>query len=170
VLDGVNNVGFDLTGGMNADQRDLHIAQVGILPPPNGSAATSSPNLTLGYLDHILFHLNSIANAPGVTAQLQQQIAPMPQEIARVKGWLSQVRADAKQIAAIGVNDPRFQQASTLALLNDMALNADYALNGQIDPTTGQLQYPGIRQITNSIQGLVTFYLKSCQGTSCANA
>jgi serine/threonine protein kinase len=169
VLDGVNNVGFDLPAGVNADQRDLHIAQVGILAP-NGNNATTSANLTLGYLDHILFHLNSIANAPGVTTELQQQIAPLPQEIARVRGWLSQVRADAKQIAAIDPNSPQYQQASTLVLLNDMAINADYALNGQINPTTGQLQYPGIRQISASIQGLVTFHLKPCQGASCANA
>jgi serine/threonine protein kinase len=153
VIDGMNN----LPAGIAFDQRDTPIAEHGLLAPNQNS---------FGYIDHTTFHLVSVAASPGVTPDMQKQASSINQQLVNVRGWLEQVRKDAQQLVML--SDQQYQQASTLALLNDMELNADYAYNGQINPTTGQVQHAGIRQIVNEIQQLVVFNLQPCpQGKAC---
>lgn len=105
-----------------------------------------------GYLDHIVLHLNGLTSSPGANSFLQQRVAQIIAAINTVNGWLEQMRQDAKQLAAI-INKQLQQQA--LTLLNDMAIKASFALNGENNPVTGNVQ-EGVDWIYQTIQSLAT--------------
>ena len=74
-----------------------------------------------------------------------------------VNGWFKQIRKDAIQLVAM--KDDQLQNQQTSTLLNDIAKNANYALNGEIDPVTGNTQM-GVERIYEAIQGLATMDIK----------
>lgn len=106
-----------------------------------------------GFLHHMIFHLNGLTSSPGANNLIREHADQILAAANTVNGWFEQIRQDAKQLAAM--KDVQLQKQLTLTLLNDIAKNANFALNGEIDPVTGNLQM-GIERIYEAIQGLAT--------------
>ncbi len=151
ILDVVDGKTLLQKDGFQLDARDTQIAQIGLI---DGQGQTGD------FIDHVIFHLTTVAQSPGVTLAAQKQITQIVNELSVVKVWLEQVRTDAKTL--IPLSEQQYAQTSTLKLLNEMALGANYAYNGQTDPTTGQVIHAGIRQISQEIQQLATWNLQAC--------
>jgi hypothetical protein len=77
--------------------------------------------------------------------------------INRVKNSLEQIHQDAKQLLMMAPD--QLVQASTLSLVDDMVMQAQFAYSGQFDPLTGQTQ-GGVLWICNTIQRMATFEVK----------
>ena len=71
-----------------------------------------------------------------------------------MKGWLDQVRLDAKKLVNMPVN--QLTSPGALSILDEMETQARYAYIGQLDPTTNQL-HDGVVQIHYNIQFLAAF-------------
>ncbi len=69
-------------------------------------------------------------------------------------GILTQARQDAKQLLAM--KKTQLLQPAALAILNDLATQAQNAYTGQINPTTGQSD-EGALWTYNNLQRLVAF-------------
>nr|HET6902902.1 protein kinase [Ktedonobacteraceae bacterium] len=107
-----------------------------------------------GYLYHINKHLQGIVQAPGATAAQQKLAGQIDNGLNIMSNTLNQIHNDAKQL----INMPQNQLLSnaSLTLLNDMATQADYAFNGQINAGTNQKQGGAVEIYQNS-QRLATF-------------
>lgn len=149
VLDGIGAVQQDLPTGTGPDQRDANVAQIALIDTPG----QTPPD----YVNHIIFHLNSIAQFPGASSGTRQLVNQIINAVNAVHSSLETVRNDAKQLVQLG--DQQLAQTSSLALLNEMATAAEHAYAGQIDPVTGQMQHEGVLQIYSDIQQLVSFQL-----------
>ncbi len=147
VLDGMGGVQHDLPPGLNPDQRDAAIARIALIDTPN----STPPD----FLNHVIFHLNSIAQFPGATSDLRQRAGQILTSMGMMHPWLEKVKKDAIAL----LNDQQLNQPSSLANLNDLVNQAAYAYSGQVDPLTGQLQHEGVQQLYNDIQHLATFQL-----------
>jgi hypothetical protein len=64
-----------------------------------------------------------------------------------------QIRQDTKQLVAM--KDEQLHQQQALTLLNDIEYNANFTLNGEIDPVTGNTQ-KGVEWMYEAIQSLAT--------------
>jgi len=109
-----------------------------------------------GHITHIGLHLNGIAQAPGASPEQVKRAIEINKDLNPIKAWLVQMRVDARQLAVM--NDAQLAQAQ--ALRNDLAIQADYAVNGRVDPATQALQ-PSVRQICNTIELLANFDVMS---------
>ncbi len=147
VLDGISGVQHDLPPGFNPDQRDTNVAKIALIDTPN----QTPPD----FLDHVIFHLNSIAQFPGTPNDLRQRTGLILNSTGMLQTWLESVRKDAIAI----LNDQQLNQPTTLSTFNDLANNAELAYSGQVDPITLQVQHNGVVQIYNDIQRLATFQL-----------
>jgi len=81
------------------------------------------------------------------------------QEINNVHGWLEAVRADAKML--VNMNNVQLSQSGALMILDDLLLQATYALNGKFNPDT-RMTLEGVAQIHYDIQKLATFDVVPC--------
>jgi hypothetical protein len=106
-----------------------------------------------GYLQHMSIHLIGLASSPGVNGLMRKHATQILAAANIVNGWFERIRQDAKQLAAM--KDEQLQQQQTLTLLTDIAKNANFALNREIDPVTGNMQM-GIERMYEAIQGLAT--------------
>jgi hypothetical protein len=106
-----------------------------------------------GYLQHMSVHLMGVASSPGSNNLMQVQAAQILASVNIVNGWFKQIRKDAIQLVAMKDEQLQNQQISTL--LNDIAKNANFALNGEFDQVTGNTQM-GVERIYEAIQGLAT--------------
>jgi transcriptional regulator with XRE-family HTH domain len=106
-----------------------------------------------GYLDHMVYHLYGLTSSPGANTLMREHGAQILTAANTVNGWLEQIRQDARQLATM--TDEQLQKQQTLTLLNDIANNANFALNGEIDPVTGHTQM-GVAWIYETIQSLAT--------------
>ncbi len=152
-LDGIPYVGRDLPATIASPVLvDSRMGRIGLL---QFNPLQNPP----GYLDHIVLHLNGLTSSPGANSFLQQRAAQIIAAINTVNGWLEQIRQDAKQLAAM--LDEHQQQA--LTLLNDMATKASFALNGESNPVTGNMQ-EGVERIYQAIQSLATMDIMRYRG------
>jgi transcriptional regulator with XRE-family HTH domain len=151
-LDGISYVWKDLPAASPV-LVDSRIGRIGLL---QFTPLQNPP----GYLDHIVLHLNGLTSSPGANSFLQQRAAQIIAAINTVNGWLEQIRQDAKQLAAI--IDKQLQQQA-LTLLNDMATKASFALNGENNPVTGNMQ-EGVEWIFQAIQSLATMDIMLYRG------
>lgn len=143
-LDGIPYVWRDLPATISSPVLlDDHIGRIGILE----SVPQQDPP---GYIDHIILHLNGLVSSPGADPALQGHIAQVITAMNTVNMWLEHVRQDAKQLLAM--TDQQLQQQA-LAILNDMVMTANFALNGKTDPVTGTTQ-EGVEWITQAIGSL----------------
>ena len=91
-----------------------------------------------GYLDHMAIHLTGLVDAPGATSQeirLANQIHTM---LSAATGFLQNMRTNAQHL--LQMTNAQLQQASALALLNDLVTQANDAYVGVANPATGQAQ------------------------------
>ena len=130
-------------------------------PPPAASRLASVGLIDVNganqnpasYLDHIVYHLSGLLEAPGSTAGVRKSAAQIVAALNNVQAWLEKLRAGAKQIVAM--TDTRLGQPGALALLNDMVDQANHAFAGDIDPITGEMR-EGVTWIHEHLQSLAT--------------
>jgi eukaryotic-like serine/threonine-protein kinase len=131
---------------------DPKIAQVGLLEL---DPARQNPP---GYLYHIALHVNGVLASPGVTQDQRHLATQIDAAMNTVKAEFEQMRRDAIQL--VGMNDAQLALPSSLALLDDMAIQANNAYIGHNDPASGQFQM-GVSQISQYVQRLATFEVKT---------
>ncbi len=130
---------------------DRQIAQVGLLEL---DPARQNPP---GYLYHIVLHVNGVLGSPGATQDQRRLATQIDTAMNSVKAELEQMRHDAVQLVAM--SDAQLALPSSLALLDDMATQANNAYMGHNDPASGQFQM-GVSQISQNVQRLATFEVK----------
>jgi len=107
-----------------------------------------------GYLFHVSKHLRAITQSPDATAHQHKLAETINNALNDVKGWLDQVRLDAKKLVNMPVNQST--RPGALSILDEIETQARYAYIGQLDPTTNQL-HDGVVQIHYNIQFLAAF-------------
>jgi serine/threonine protein kinase len=109
------------------------------------------------YIARTANELIRLKTSPGVTLEMQTIASNDSKALyGHVMNWLENVREDAKQLGMM--TRAQVFQPSTQFILEDMAAQANYAVIGQFDPATGEVQ-PGVGQIYYDIQRLATFDL-----------
>ena len=89
-----------------------------------------------GYLVHITLHLDGAISSPGISADQKALAGQIDVALTRVITPLFQkVHDDAARL--VKMNDAQLQTSQALSLLSDMATNANAAISGPVDPTTG---------------------------------
>ncbi len=106
-----------------------------------------------GYLYHIDLHLNGVVNSPGATPEQSHLAIQISNDLNNVKGWLQQVRQDAKQLVTMPAQNLLSNNA--LTLLDNMETNARYAYVGKLDPSSNRVE-GGVTQVYYSSQALAT--------------
>ncbi len=106
------------------------------------------------YLGKVRANLSMLGQAPGATRSLIQQVNSINSAIDRIKNWLGQVQADARQL--VKMTPTQLLLPSTRFLLDAMQTSAFYAYTGSLDPSANKLQ-EGATQIHFDIQQLATF-------------
>ncbi len=156
-LDGSPNVSIDVPGGaIDADKTISQVALLSVVPAQkNLTDVTHNPP---GYLDHVQLHLQGVVGAPDATPQMRAIANKIILELQNAKIWLTQVRADARQLVTMDAN--QLAQPSSLTLLNNMLTNATYAYIGQLNPQTDQGS-PGVTQAHYDIQQLAALTFTS---------
>jgi eukaryotic-like serine/threonine-protein kinase len=154
-LDGTPNVHLDVSPGTTVTA-DPTITKVGLLtvdPTRQGVAqflATNPP----GDLDHMRLHLSQLNRAPDATPQMHALSQEIIVALDNVKGWLQQVRTDARQL--FHMTPDQLAQPAARAILNDLVTQATYAYIGQLDPITNTVK-PGVLQAHYNVLKLATF-------------
>jgi len=107
-----------------------------------------------GCLKHVALHTNGVASSPGSNTSLRQQAAQITTAIGYITAWLEKVRQDITKL--IVMTNQQLQQPEAGKLLNDMALNATLAWNGQGGQSGGIGQEDGVQWVYLHIQRLTT--------------
>jgi tRNA A-37 threonylcarbamoyl transferase component Bud32 len=107
-----------------------------------------------GYVYLIQTHLNGTILAPEATADQHHLAVQINGAIDSARQALTVVYQDAKRLLALPT--AQFLQASALAIMDDLATQAQYAYTGQPDPSTGATR-GGSLWIYNNFQRLATF-------------
>ncbi len=154
-LDGIPNVHIDVPPGTPVTV-DPIIARVSLLtvdPTHQGVAqflATNPP----GDLDHMRLHLSQLNRAPDATSQMHTLSQEIIVTLDNVKGWLQQVRTDAKQL--FYMTPDQLAQPEARAVLDDLVTQVTFAYIGQLDPATNTVK-PGVLQAHYNVLKLATF-------------
>lgn len=154
-LDGLPNVHLDVSPGSPV-VADPAIAQVALLTVDStrqGAKQYLDTNPP-GDLDHMQLHLSQLNRAPDATPQMHILSREIVDVLNNVKGWLQQVRTDAKQL--YNMTPDQLTQPAAHALLDDLVSQATYAYIGQLDPITNIVK-PGVLQIHYDVLKLATF-------------
>jgi hypothetical protein len=115
------------------------------------------------YIDRLNDQLIGLIRAPGLTPQMHALAIQTQTALTKnLPFWLGKVRQDAKQL--VMMNHTQLLQLSTLALLDDMLMQALYAFIGQLNPDTSQIQ-AGAVQIHYNVQRLATLDVKPYSGS-----
>jgi eukaryotic-like serine/threonine-protein kinase len=156
-LDGTSFIGSDVPTG-TPFLADSHIAQVALLgPKPQdleapGYVYQNQP--PPGYVYLIQTHLNGAILSPQATPAQHQLAVQISTNIDSTRQELTQIYQDAKQL--LPLSNAQLLQPSSLALLDQMATQAQDAYTGQSSPSTGDAQ-GGALWIYNNLQRLATF-------------
>ena len=159
--------------GQSCVQSDLQGEPSGTPTAPESAPITTASSVGLldlcgqqqvpSYLKHIDNHLNGIAQAPGATPGQVKLTAQITTEIDHVNSLLVKMRQDARLL--VKMSDAQLLQATTQAILNDMATQSGDAYNGQ-NSSAGSQGYPGVQQIHDDIERLGTLDVIACQSSS----
>ena len=154
-LDGTANVHLDVPPGtpITADPTIAKVSLLTVDSTRQGVAqylATDPP----GDLDHMRLHLSQLNRAPDATPTMHILSQEIIVALDNVKGWLQQVRTDAKELLYMTPN--QLAQPAARDVLDDLVTQVTYAYIGQIDPITGLIK-PGVLQAHYNVQKLATF-------------
>jgi len=137
---------------------DVRIAQVPLLgpapkeaDPPGYVFQNETPP---GYVYLIQTHLNGAVLSPQATPAQHQLAIQINGAIDDARQSLTSVYQDAKRL--FSMTDAQLLQSSALAVIDDLATQAQYAYTGQPNPSTGVTQ-GGSLWIYNNFQRLATF-------------
>ena len=151
-LDGTPNVHLDVPPGTPVTA-DPVIAQIGLLTVDSvhqGAERNNPP----GDLDHMRLHLSQLNRAPDATPQMHTLSQHIVGALDNEKGWLQQVRTDAKQL--FQMTPEQLAQPAARDVLDDLVTHVTYAYIGQLDPITDTLK-PGVLQAHYDVLKLATF-------------
>jgi hypothetical protein len=99
-------------------------------------------------------HLSQLNRAPDATPQMHTLSQGIIGALDNVKGWLQQVRTDAKQL--FHMTPDQLAQPAARDVLDDLVTQVTYAYIGQLDPITDTVK-PGVLQIHYDVLKLATF-------------
>ena len=151
-LDGTPNVHLDVPLGTPVTA-DPVIAQIGLLTVDSvhqGAERTNPP----GDLDHMRLHLSQLNRAPDATPQMHTLSQHIVAALDNEKGWLQQVRSDAKQL--FQMTPAQLAQPAARDVLDDLVTQVTYTYIGQRDPITDSVK-PGVLQAHYDVLKLATF-------------
>lgn len=137
---------------------DAQVAQMPLLGPAPKNA--NPPGYVFqnetppGYVYLIQTHLNGAVLAPQTTQEQHQLAVQINRAIDSARRALTGVYQDAKRLFSL--TNVQLLQASSLAMMDDLATQAQYAYTGQPNPSTGTTQ-GGSLWIYNNFQRLATF-------------
>jgi hypothetical protein len=154
-LDGTPNVHLDVPPGtpVTADPTIAKVSLLTVDPTHQGVAqflATDPP----GDLDHMRLHLSQLNRAPDATPQMHALSQEIIVALDDVKGWLQQVRTDAKLL--VHMTPDQLAQPAARDVLDDLVTQTIFAYIGQLDPITGTIK-PGVLQAHYNVLKLATF-------------
>ncbi len=154
-LDGIPNVHVDVPPGtpITADATFAKVSLLTVDPTRQLDPKfldTDPP----GDIDHLALHLSELNRAPDATPQMHTLSQEIVVALGNVKGWLQQVRADAKKLFNMTPN--QLAQPAALDVLDDLVTQATYAYIGQLDPITNTVK-PGVLQVHYKVLKLATF-------------
>ncbi|HEY6543216.1 MAG TPA: serine/threonine-protein kinase [Ktedonobacteraceae bacterium] len=156
-LDGSSFVAADVPHGtpLLADAQASQIALLGLAPgAPDPPGYTYSGEVPPGYVYLISEHMGGAIESPQTTPDQKILAIKINQALDVEISILGQARQDAKQL--LGMTRTQLLQPAALAILNDLATQAQNAYTGQINPTTGQSE-GGTLWTYNNLQRLVAF-------------
>ncbi len=137
---------------------DAQVAQVPLLgpaprqaDPPGYVFQNETPP---GYVYLIQTHLNGAILSPQATREQHQLAIQINRAIDGARQALTGVYQDAKRLFSL--TDAQLLQVSSLATIDDLATQAQYAYTGRPNPSTGTTQ-GGSLWIYNNFQRLATF-------------
>ena len=144
-LDGIPNVHVDVPPGtpITADPTFAKVSLLTVDPTRQGVPKfldTDPP----GDIDHLVLHLSELNRAPDATPQMHTLSQEIVVALGDVKGWLQQVRKDAKQL--FDMTPDQLAQPQALSVLDDLVTQSTYAYIGQYDPITNTIK-SGVLQI-----------------------
>jgi hypothetical protein len=154
-LDGTPNVHLDVPPGtpVTADPAIARVSLLTVDTTHQGVAkflATNPP----GDLDHMRLHLSQLNRAPDATPQMHTLSQGIIGALDNVKGWLQQVRTDAKQL--FHMTPDQLAQPAARDVLDDLVTQVTYAYIGRLDPITDIVKL-GVLQIHYDVLKLATF-------------
>ena len=156
-LDGASFVHTDVPDGtpLLVDAQAVQVALLGPAPqdadPPGYVFQNEAPP---GYLYLIENHMNGAILTPQTTQEQRQLALQINGELDKVRSAASQVSQDARQL--VKLTDTQLLQVSSLALLDDLAAQAQYAYTGRPNPAAGATQ-GGALWLYDNLQRLATF-------------
>jgi hypothetical protein len=107
------------------------------------------------YIARTANELNKLISSPGITPEMNTIASTDYMALYNhVQNWLLLVRKDAKQL--VNMTGVQVLRPSTQTILDHMVTHANYALIGQLDQATNEVQ-AGVGQIYYGIQRLATF-------------
>jgi eukaryotic-like serine/threonine-protein kinase len=153
-LDGIPNVHIDVPAGtpIVADPHASRVALLSVVPAQQKK--TDLANNPPGDIDHLVLHLSELNRAPDATLQMHILSQEIVVALGNVKGWLQQVRSDAKKL--FNMTPDQLAQPAALDVLNDLVTQATYAYIGQLDPNTNTVK-PGVLQVHYAVLKIATF-------------
>jgi hypothetical protein len=154
-LDGIPNVHVDVPPGtpVTADPTFAKVSLLTVDATRQGVPqflATDPP----GDLDHMELHLSQLDRAPDATPQMHTLSLEIILALNNVKGWLQQVRTDAKKL--FNMTPDQLAQPAARDVLDDLVTQATYAYIGQLDPITNTVKL-GVLQVHYDVLKLATF-------------
>ncbi len=156
-LDGASFVHTDVPPGtpLLADAQTTQVGLLGPAPqdvdPPGYVYQNEAPP---GYVYLIQDHMNGALLSPQATAEQRQLGIQISRELDSVKKSVAQASQDARQL--VRLTDAQLLQAPALAMLDDLATQAQDAYTGQLDPSAGQPR-GGALLIYSNLQRLAAF-------------
>src|SRR5258708_2525177 len=155
-LDGSSYIQPDVPSGTAflADPQIAHIALLG--PAPHDAYAPGfvyQNEPPPGYIYLLQNHLDGALLSPQATGTQNRLAIQINSGIDSTRGALTRIYQDAKQL--VNMTSTQILQASALALLDDLATQAQYAYTGQPNPSTGTSQ-DGALWIYANLQRLAT--------------
>jgi hypothetical protein len=155
-LDGLSFARQDVPEGTSLLVTD-RLARVGLI-------CVNGPNQDPAcYVSHVVHHMNGLLQIMNPTPEQRQNIASMVSALNNVTYWLTQVRQNAQQIMKL--SDEQLKQPETLALINNMIVNANYAYTGQDDPASGEKRQ-GVVWLHHQMQSLATIDVRPFTGSA----
>lgn len=146
---------------------DAHAAQIALLgPAPNNPDAPGyaySGEIPPGYVYLISEHMAGAIQSPQTTPDQRKLAIQINTGLDAVIRQFEQGHQDAKQL--VTMNQSHLLQPPALALLNDLATQAQYAYTGQLDPATGQPNGGALR-IYGNLQRLAAFEIRPYMGSA----
>ncbi|MGH2497675.1 MAG: protein kinase domain-containing protein [Ktedonobacteraceae bacterium] len=159
-IDGSSFVTADVPHGtpLLADAQASQIALLGLAPnAPVPPGYVYNNEVPPGYVYLISEHMGGAIESPQTTPDQKALAIKINKALDVEVSVLSQARQDAKQLLAM--SRTQLLQPAALAILNDLATQAQNAYTGQINPTIGQ-SAGGALWTYNNLQRLVAFDIR----------